>query len=464
MRMAHADPELGGSNFPKSSDGVHLFGSLIGDFSHPKPRPRLRVRKQVHYWLLCCVRVLLIRVLFSLIFFIPTVSLAGGPIHGAKAAGMATAFLAVVDDPSAILYNPAGLVNLKGTQVYGGMTAVILSSEYVSPDGSKEKTSFQIFLPPHSYITSDFGLEKFVFGLGIFSPFGIGGRKWSQTGLTRYVSTDTLIGTVTINPSVTWRIRPQLSLGVGVDVLYALNRMTRMVNQSLFNTGDAELRFKGGGFGMGYNFGVLLFPGGKLSFAFAFRSDIRLKQWGDLVLENIAAPLQPIFGGNPFRTKAGMWVRFPQILSWGVAYRPATPWTIALDVEWVRWSSLDKSTLDLRKEVPSLGFTDIPISFKWHDSWQVKIGADYKLNDRFSLRGGYAFIESQVPASTLGPASPDANSHNFSLGLGVNLNCWVIDTFYILGFYPSRTVHNDILSGTYKNFVQYGGLSVGYKF
>lgn len=33
-------------------------------------------------------------------------SLAGTPIHGGKAAGMEAAFVAIADDPSAVLHNP----------------------------------------------------------------------------------------------------------------------------------------------------------------------------------------------------------------------------------------------------------------------------------------------------------------------------------------------------------------------
>ena len=95
----------------------------------------------------------------------PTVSLAGGPIHGAKAAAMGTAFVAVADDPSAILHNPAGLANLKGTNLYGGGIAVILSSEYKSPEGGRERTSFQVFFPPHFYISTDLGTNSLGLGL-----------------------------------------------------------------------------------------------------------------------------------------------------------------------------------------------------------------------------------------------------------------------------------------------------------
>jgi len=44
-------------------------------------------------------------------------SMAGTPIHGAKAAGMSTAFIGLADDPSAIFHNPAGITQLEGTRV-----------------------------------------------------------------------------------------------------------------------------------------------------------------------------------------------------------------------------------------------------------------------------------------------------------------------------------------------------------
>lgn len=44
--------------------------------------------------------------------------------QGAKAMGMANAFVAQADDPSAIFYNPAGIAFQSGTQVSLGVTVV----------------------------------------------------------------------------------------------------------------------------------------------------------------------------------------------------------------------------------------------------------------------------------------------------------------------------------------------------
>jgi hypothetical protein len=121
-----------------------------------------------------------------LFLFLPDISFAGGPVHGAKAAGMGSAFVAIADDPSAIAYNPAGLTQLKGTNIYSGVTAVILSTEYEGPSGESEDTEFQVFFPPHLYISSDLNTDNMAVGLGVYSPFGIGGRKWSKNGPTQY--------------------------------------------------------------------------------------------------------------------------------------------------------------------------------------------------------------------------------------------------------------------------------------
>lgn len=173
-----------------------------------------------------------------------------------------------------------------------------------------------------------------------------------------------------------------------------------MVDQSLLGAGDGRLSFKGWGLGLGYNLGILLFPGGKVSFGFAYRSGIRVKQEGTLAFEKIAPALQPLFGGPVFRTDASTVVNFPDIFSWGIAFRPTPKLTLGVDVDWGRWSSFDESVFSVKNKVPPAKFSDIPISFQWEDGLAVKIGAEYRLSDCFAIRGGYAFVETPVPGIT----------------------------------------------------------------
>ena len=377
---------------------------------------------------------------------------------------MGTAFAAVADDPSAMAVNPAGLTQIRGTYIYGGTTFLITSTTFTSPSGQSEETEFQVFFPPHLYISSDFNTKDLRLGLGIFSSFGIGGRKWDETGITRYISTESSIATINVNPTIAYRLSPSLSVGLGVDYMLSLNQVERMVDQSAAGAGDGEFRMKGFGDGWGFNVGILFAPEDKWSFGLAYRSKIKVDHRGEMELKNIAPALQPLFGGAAFKTDFRAPMTAPDIITFGIAYRPQKKLTLALDLERVRCSSLDNWDLNLEKEIPDANFTDISVPLDWKDVWWIKLGMDYKLSEKLSLRGGYAFIESPVPDHTLDPSCPDSDQHNFSIGLGINRGSMIFDFFYTADFYVNRSVNNDILSGKYENFTHFAGFSIGRKF
>jgi long-chain fatty acid transport protein len=395
---------------------------------------------------------------------LPATSYSGNPVHGAKAAAMGTAFVGVADDPSAIAYNPAGITQLKGTDIYGGVTAVIPSTTYTSPSGQEEKTDFQVFYPPNLYATSDFGMRDVTIGLGIFSPFGIGGRKWSKDGLTRYISTESMIATLWINPTVAYQVAQTLSIGAGVEYMIARNDAKRMVNQSALGAADGELDLNATGDGWGYDFGVLFKPDEKISLGIAYRSRVKVSFSGTAHLSNIAPAAQPLFGGATFDTPIHTDSTFPDILSFGAAYRPSKRMTLSFDLEEVRWSSFKSIDIELQNQVPAAGFTSSSNPLDWKDILTIKFGAEYLMSERFALRGGYAYVTTPVPDHTLSPSNPDSNQHNICIGFGYKKEKMVVDFFYIAGFYERRTVNNAILNGTYDNFVQYTGVNLGYRF
>ena len=88
-------------------------------------------------------------------FFFATSSIAGGPAHGAKGAGMGTAFAAVADDPSAIAHNPGGIGFQQGTRLYLGAMAVAPETRFKGDYGYTEETESQIFFAPHAYLSSE---------------------------------------------------------------------------------------------------------------------------------------------------------------------------------------------------------------------------------------------------------------------------------------------------------------------
>jgi long-chain fatty acid transport protein len=390
---------------------------------------------------------------------------AQGPVDGAKAAGMGTAFVAVADDPSAILFNPAGLTQLPGTNFYSGGSLIVPSSQYKSPSGKSEKTEFQTFFAPHLYASSDFNTKEMCFGLGVYSPFGIGGTKWSETGLTRYISTDSLIGTVAVNPVAAWRLTPWLSLGAGFYYECAEVTSERMINQSSLRAGDGKfsLESHGLGGGWGYNAGILFFPGQRFSFGLSYRSWSNVGEDMTLTLDNIAPALRSLLGGSSFKTGASSSIDFPQAVCPGVAFRPTERLTFSFDANWLGWSSLKVMNVDLQRKVPQAGVTDISIPFDFKDAWMLKAGFEYKLNDKLALRGGYMYTENNMPDITLNPGNPNADQHGVTLGLGYKMGRFTFDTFCLGDFYDNRKVSNEILIGEYRSFMLIVGSSVNFK-
>ncbi len=379
---------------------------------------------------------------------------AGSGVYGTKAMGMGTAFLAVSDDPSAIAFNPAGLTQLKGTQMYGGVTAITGSTKFKG-SGDSEHTDFQMFFPPFMYAASDLGTRDLRFGIGLFSPFGIGGRKWPTDGVIKYLSVENSTATGAVNPTFAYRVSPNVSIGAGISYMMARIEAESRIDQSAVGGQDGTLKMTGQGGGWGYNLGVLFTPSPEWSFGIAYRSSIRIDYDGKVVLSNIAPALQPLFGGNRFRSGISSKCTFPDQLGLGIAYRPSEKWTISVEAERYGWSSLRESKIEVERKVPVAGFTDRRTRLDWKDTLAFKIGAEYRYSKALSLRGGYAYYPSYVPDHTLEPSNPDSDQHNISIGFGHGLGSWLLDFSYNLGLWEDRRVENGILSGRYENTIHY---------
>ena len=91
------------------------------------------------------------------------------PDQDARATGQGEAFVAQADDASAIYYNPAGLTQIKGTEITSGMEVSFPDSQ-LRGGGSGEEMNTMATIP-HLYASSDFGLTIHRAGLVWASRF-----------------------------------------------------------------------------------------------------------------------------------------------------------------------------------------------------------------------------------------------------------------------------------------------------
>lgn len=402
-------------------------------------------------------------VILLFLLMLPHLSFAGA-LQGAKANGMAAAFVAVADDASAIAFNPAGITQLSGSHLYAGVIGVIPQTKYTSPAGLSQNMEPQACGAPYLYYTSDTPIDNLHFGVGIYSPFGIGGTKWSTMGMTRYVSTSSLTDTVAVNPAIAYKLTDSLSIAGGFSYMFAQLKSTNNTDQSLLGAADGAISLDGDGDGFGFNFGLLYQINPQLKIGAAYRSESSINFAGDLKLTNIAPAVQGLFGGSSYVTGFSSSTVFPSVINLGVAYTSEQGTLFTIEVQRDGWSSFKQNVLSLQQPVPAAGLASSTTPLDWKDTWRFKIAMDYKLTEASSFRLGYVYSGETVPEHTLSPSSPIAKSHFIGIGFGYQIGDYTIDLSYLGGLFEKRSTNNTVLKGSYKSQIHHAGIGVGYQF
>jgi long-chain fatty acid transport protein len=416
-------------------------------------------------------------VVVLMVLLVPTI-VCGAGFHireqGAKAMGMANAFVAQADDPSAIFYNPAGLAFQSGTQVSLGVTVVNvpettfkgttnIGQSDASPAFLGETIAVDtearsdVFFPPNFYATISEPDSPWAFGVGIGSLYPLA-KSWANNSPFRDEIIEIAIKPINVNPTVAYRFDEwNLSIGVGVDYTYAqvvLEKTTNIdgVAVGLGESGTTsaqlgEVEIEADGDGWGYNFGLLWKPIETVSIGVAYRSEIELDFDGDA--DYLMTPYgQGALSSAVYDVKAKTEITLPDTWSFAVAWHPMERLTVECDADYFGWSSYDSLDIIFANNdvLPdSLNGKD------WNDVWAYRLGAQYELTDSFDLRIGYARDNSPVPDATMGPELPDSDRNNYTFGVGYHTERAVIDFAYMWVDFDERKVDNEIQTGTYES-------------
>jgi long-chain fatty acid transport protein len=408
--------------------------------------------------------------------------------QGAKAMGMANAFAAQADDPSALAFNPAGIAFQKGTQVQVGSTTILVpQTEFTGTTNISgttivsEKAKRDIFIAPTFYAITSLESMPLSFGIGVnsFHPLA---KSWDTGSAFRDSAQNFSLKPINFQPTAAYRFNDlNLAVAGGVDVTYA----QASIQKNGYNTlgglnpgGDiATVGVDGTAVGYGYNLGLLWKPVSSLSFGVAYRSKIKLSFEGDAnylalvdpaaipnptnspTIDGLKASLPP--KGTTLKSTVSADITLPDALTLGVAWKPNDQLTLEFDVERTGWSSFN--SLAVNFGAPLTGNSNSEAK-NWEDVWAYRIGAQYAVTPKFDLRAGYAYDKTPVPDSTLGPELPDADRHNFSIGTGMHNELGAIDLAYMWVHLVDRSVSNAKETGTFKSDIYMLAAAVTLKF
>jgi len=320
--------------------------------------------------------------------------------QGASALGQGSAVIAHHDSPEAIFYNPALINGLPGTQLEVGTTLIFADREYKSAStGKTEETEDNVFYPSTFYLTHALN-EKFSVGLGVFNPFGLA-TTWPEDWEGRYIATKSQLTTFNVNPVISWRVMPRLTLAAGLDFIFLDSTL-----ESKFPTGiqgsDGNTKFDGEGNGLGFNLGFLFNITDTLSIGISYRSKVKIDVDGDISQSAPAISYHYHASGETSIT-------LPQQIFGGIAYRPTDQLTLEAGMRWEDWSSFDELKIKYGGQTV-IGQRD------WRSTFAFNVGGKYRVNDRYAITAGYLYGKNPVPDSTFDPSIPDSDVHLFCLG------------------------------------------------
>ncbi|WP_198120377.1 OmpP1/FadL family transporter [Massilia rhizosphaerae] len=438
-----------------------------------------------------------------------------------SAQGTAEANGAEAADASTIFANPAGLSRLDGRQIMGGITAVVPHSTYQdagstrfthTPAGglaSQDDYVPGVVAGPSLYYSQKID-GQWTAGVGVFVPYGTKldyDNDWSG----RYSLTNIKLQSVTVNPSVAFKLSEQHSFGFGIDMEYmkaslgqavdvpgsiaaaqATGSGAALVGQiaalggnpaALATARDAHAGVDGKDWGYGFNLGYLYSPTPDTRFGIAYRSSIKHELKGGAVWDFSTvtgdAVVNKVLQGASHHVNSASRVDIstPETLSVNAFHQFDPKWAGMADVTWTRNSRLQ----DINIQFVGAGVGDLVIRQQWKNTVRVAFGANYRLDDTTVLRAGIAHDDAPVRNDTLRHAAlPDADRLQLSFGANWKLTpASSLDLAYswlhfsdASGNYtndcnPAQTActgNGETTRGTWKTRMQLIGLAYNYKF
>jgi long-chain fatty acid transport protein len=366
-------------------------------------------------------------------------SASGFQLMEQNASGLGNAYAgqgASAQDASTIFFNPAGMTYLPGKNVVGSINAIRPSAQFsnttstlaplqTSLGGNGGDAGAWAFVP-NAYFSWQLAPQLFV-GLGLNAPFGLK-TEYDPAWVGRFHAIESELKTININPSIAFRVNNVVSLGAGVSYQKADATLTNAVNYSAaaFGAGGVALlgaiggagkegvaKVEGDDWAWGYNFGAMFDISPDTRAGVAYRSSTSYKISGTVAFSNRPALLAGGLPDGPVTAD----ITLPATASVNLFHKINPQWELLADLSWTEWSRL--KTLNI---VRSTGALLATTPLNWRDTWRVGVGANYNINNAWTLRVGTAYDQSPVPDADRTPRIPDQDRVWLAIGAQYRLS------------------------------------------
>lgn len=394
-------------------------------------------------------------------------ALAGGfqlSVQGTKQLSMGHTGTALFTDATAVFFNPGAFsldtslfnVSLGGSLIYPSIQYLDpypgTYSVYSATHTGTPVYAYFTFKPKRSFPVS--------FGMGVYTPFG-SHLQWEDNWKGQFIIREISLKTIYYQPTVSFKINSWLGLGIGYSIAngdFYLRKGIPLQNQS-GEYGEAELTGKAKG--SGWNAGMYVKATEQLSFGINFKSMVKARIDNGTATFKVPDYTKQYFPDSSFTTS----LTLPQIISFGVSYSYNQKLRFAADINYAEWSSYDSLKIDFAKNTDKL--KDIASVKNYKNSYTYRLGAQYKINEMITVRGGAYYDVSPVQDNYVGPEAPDANKFGLTCGASFTFAkkfCADVSFLYIETIRRKGYSEENQFEGIYKAKAIAPGLSLNYVF
>lgn len=351
----------------------------------------------------------------------------------ARQGGMAHTGVAQKLGAESMYFNPAGLGFMDKTLDLSASINAVAATAKAKVGGESYETDNNVSTP--MMISAAFSIyDNLKAGINLYTPYG-SSINWTNNWPGAVLNQSVKLSTFTVQPTVSWRITPKLSVGAGLMISWgSVNLNKGLVNPatmdamlaalgspaSFGNTMPASVNLTGNAnVACGFNVGAMYDINSQWTVGANFRSKMTMKvkagearvSYANEVARQILESRLSLINEANFTAEMPM----PYVLSFGVSYKPTSEWLIAFDAQFTGWNTYKDLNIHFLDE--NVSAYDQHLEKHYKNAWAFRLGAQYSVTKRFDIRAGFIVDLTPVNKDYYNPETPGMTKLEPSVGL-----------------------------------------------
>ncbi|WP_407656681.1 OmpP1/FadL family transporter [Marinobacter antarcticus] len=361
------------------------------------------------------------------------------------------------ENATTVFFNPAGMSQLKGTNISFG--AAILDIDAEAKEGARANNQLPSIAPqsevqgslggdiadpavlPNVYLTHEIN-DSIDVGFGIHAPYGLA-ADYEDDFVGRFFADKTELTALSFTPAISVNNGQGLSMGLGLNVMYVEGKLTKFIDNSgtiaqapggvvpgTPAQGYADI--EGDDVAVTFQVGFLYELNDRTQIGLKAQTGTELELKGDAKFTNLAVATP---AGTPTPPGPGVAVAIdsteparvplaiPESITAGIRHSLTDEITVLAGATYSRWSrfeSLDIYGRDSSKPLTAQSPGGMPnqlthIPEEWENTWQLNVGGIWQATPEWAFKAGYAWDESPVDQYVTARI-PSSDRHWLTLG------------------------------------------------